>query len=136
MTWKVPENLRLQLPGMGIPGDPFGAFMAESPTRAGYMLLIMAAPGGVITNNITLKPIETKWDHVSIHASVNLTGTERNTTPTWEEMDYVKGLFWDPGDVVMQLHVNDGRKIDIHKYTLHLWRPTDKEIPLPPPELV
>lgn len=132
--WKIPEEHRLNRPGFGIKGDPFGAFKCDSPTRKLHELIIMASPGGTFEDGGKQRTV--KWEHVSVHASANFTGTWVNTTPTWDEMDYVKGLFWDPADVVMQLHVNDGKKIDIHKFTLHLWRPTDKDIPLPDPDLV
>lgn len=132
--WKVPEEHRLTRPGFGIKGDPFGAFKLDSPTRKGFELIIMASPGGTFEDGG--KPRTVHWEHVSVHAAANLVGTWTNFTPTWDEMDYVKGLFWDPGDVVIQIHVNDERKKNIHQHTLHLWRPTDREIPLPDPDLV
>lgn len=68
------------------------------------------------------------WEHVSVSLA--------DRTPTWKEMDHIKRLFFKDDEVVMQLHVTTADHIDIHPYTLHLWRPTDAEIPLPPKEFV
>lgn len=68
------------------------------------------------------------WDHVSVSTS--------HRCPTWEEMEYVRGLFFRPSETVMQLSVPRSRHISIHPYCLHLWRPQDGQIPLPPPEFV
>lgn len=108
-----------------------GLLSAPAPTRPGYGLTVVASPGGDIGGGRIVA-----WEHVSVHAVINIVGSPQSVTPTWDEMDYVKGLFWDASDVVMQLHVNDDRKVDTHKHTLHLWRPTDKEIPLPDEDLV
>ncbi len=133
MTWKVPEQHRLKgtQDFYGAPGEPFGAFKLDSPTRKGYEILVIASPGGDVGEGRIVA-----WEHVSVHVSSNFTGAWADYTPTWEEMDYVKGLFWDEADVVMQLQVNDGQKVNVHKHTLHLWRPTDREIPLPDRDLV
>lgn len=68
------------------------------------------------------------WDHVSV--------STRDRCPTWEEMEYVRGLFFRPTETVMQLSVPRGKHINIHPHCLHLWRPQQCEIPLPPPEFV
>jgi hypothetical protein len=131
MSWKIPEQFRFIEREFGLPGDPYGAFKCASPSRRGYELAIIASPGGDIGGGRIVT-----WEHVSVHVSANHTGAWVAYCPTWAEMDYVKGLFWDDTDVVMQLHVNDDKKVDIHKHTLHLWRPTDREIPLPDKDLV
>lgn len=59
------------------------------------------------------------WDHVSV--------SRPDRTPTWEEMDRVKRLCFRDDEVVMQLHVNDGRKVNVHDHCLHLWRPQTTE---------
>ena len=73
------------------------------------------------------------WEHVSIHATDGL-GTDY--TPTWDEMCRVKDLFWDPEDVVMQLHPRRSQYVNEHPHTLHLWRPIGIAIPEPPSILV
>lgn len=64
------------------------------------------------------------WEHVSVSTAVRC--------PTWEEMCFVKDLFWDPEDVVIQLHPPRSEWINNHPYCLHLWRPIDIELPRPP----
>jgi hypothetical protein len=72
------------------------------------------------------------WDHVSVHV---LDG-KKTHTPTWSEMCYVKEIFWDDEDVVMQLHPKRSEYVNNHPNVLHLWRPTSAEIPTPPRILV
>lgn len=82
-----------------------------------------AAPFRVICSD------EFGWDHVSVSLP--------NRTPTWDEMCYIKSLFWDDEDTVMQLHPPKSTWINNHPYCLHLWRPTDgSTIPLPPSIMV
>lgn len=69
------------------------------------------------------------WEHVSITLS-------NNRTPTWLEMTTIKDIFWDPVDCVMQLHPPISDHINNHRGCLHLWRPVDQEIPMPPSIMV
>lgn len=64
------------------------------------------------------------WDHVSV--SLN------NRCPNWREMSFIKDLFFDDDEVVMQLHVAKKDHINLHPYCLHLWKPQFTDIPLPP----
>lgn len=101
------------------PGDPFGAF--EIPAAlAGRGLHVIACDGR-----------ETGWEH----ASVSLIKTKRHT-PTWREMDTVKRLFWPAEACVVQFHVPRSQHININPGVLHLWRPVNQSIPLPPPVCV
>ena len=69
-----------------------------------------------------------RFDHVSVSLS--------SRTPTWEEMDYIKRLFFHPEEVCYQLHVSSADHINEHAYCLHIWRSCDHAIPLPPAEMV
>lgn len=68
------------------------------------------------------------WDHVSV--------SRTNRCPNWLEMDYVKRQFFKDDEVAMQLHVTPKDHISYHDYCLHLWRPLNAVIPLPPAILV
>lgn len=68
------------------------------------------------------------WEHVSV--------SRRDATPSWAEMDHVKRLFWDDEEAAMQLHPPRSQWVNNHPYCLHLWRPIDTDIPLPPSVLV
>lgn len=94
------------------PGDPQGAFLI--PYKGGIELKVIASPAeeGI------------PWEHVSV--SLN------NRTPNWTEMCYIKALFWDDEETVMQLHPPKSTWINNYPYCLHLWRPLDEKIPLPP----
>lgn len=86
---------------------------------------------GSIKGGITLGVIVSDlggWDHVSVSLP--------NRTPTWEEMCFIKALFFEPTEVVMQLHPAKSEYVNHHTNCLHLWRPQDKRIPLPPIEFV
>lgn len=64
------------------------------------------------------------WQHVSV--------SRKRRMPTYEDMDWVKRAFWSAEATVMQLHVPAQEHINCHPYCLHLWRPTEAEIPRPP----
>lgn len=70
------------------------------------------------------------WEHVSV------TKEGLHTCPTWEEMCWVKSLFWEPDEACMQLHVADSDNISDHDYCLHIFRPIGVPIPLPDPMMV
>lgn len=68
------------------------------------------------------------WDHVSISLTMRC--------PTWEELEHVRKLFFRDDETVMQLHVPAAEHVNVHPYTLHLWRPQSVEIPKPPAMMV
>lgn len=53
-------------------------------------------------------------------------------TPTWDEMCIMKDVFWRDDEECMQLHPKKENYIDNMKYCLHIWRPINQEIPMPP----
>lgn len=78
---------------------------------------------------------EMGWEHVSVILITNA-GNQVNRNPNWNEMCAVKGVFWDPVDAVMQLHPPETEYVNDHPNCLHLWRPTDGNIPMPPSIMV
>lgn len=112
----VPEKFRLlngPMPSNSNFGNN-GAFLIKS-LKLKSPLTVMASDG-------------MGWEHVS----VSLPGR----CPTWAEMCFIKNLFWDADDVVMQLHPAQSDYINNHPFCLHLWRPVDKTIPTPDSILV
>jgi len=95
-------------------GDDFGAFEIDGP--CGQRLKILASPGDANE--------DIPWEHVSVSC--------RNRCPNWQEMCFVKDLFWDAEEAVMQLHPPRSRWINNHPFCLHLWRPLKESIQLPP----
>ena len=96
------------------PGDDYGAFQIPGP--CGRDLKVLASPGDANEG--------IPWEHVSVSLS--------NRPPNWEEMCFIKDIFWDEEEAVMQLHPPKSTWINNHPYCLHLWRPMKQEIPLPP----
>jgi hypothetical protein len=68
------------------------------------------------------------WDHVSVSYS--------NRCPTWDEMCYIKNIFFKEDECVIQYHPPKSDYVNIHPYCLHLWRPQNQSIPMPPKEFV
>jgi hypothetical protein len=52
--------------------------------------------------------------------------------PTWEEMQFMKEVFWKDDEVCYQLHPAKENYINNHPYCLHIWRKIDQDPPLPP----
>lgn len=68
------------------------------------------------------------WEHTS--------ASNDHRCPTWNEMCFVKDLFWEDEETVMQLHPPKSHYVNFHKYCLHLWRPIDRIIPIPTSAMV
>lgn len=120
------EAGRLQnSPFVSTPGEFDGAYSVAMPGQARRICII--ASNGVSDNPAM------SWQHVSVSF-----GSVSTKTPSWEIMCWVKDLFWDPEDPVMQLHPPRSRWINQHPGCLHLWRPLppNPAIPLPPSIMV
>jgi hypothetical protein len=104
-----------------------GAFLVPVPgkngsfTRISYMRVIASTGKGQ-------KDPAWRWDHVSVSRS--------DRCPTWEEMDFIKRLFFLPDEICFELHPAEAEHISNHPYCLHIWRPLDAKIPLPHPMMV
>lgn len=70
------------------------------------------------------------WEHVSVSPK------NQKRCPTWDEMCAIKDMFFEEEEAVMQLHPAKSEYVNIHPYCLHLWRPLEREIPMPPVEFV
>ena len=68
------------------------------------------------------------WEHVS----VSPTSRKRKECPTWEEMCAIKDMFFHEEEAVVQYHPPKSDYVNNHPNCLHLWRPTDCELPRPP----
>lgn len=70
------------------------------------------------------------WEHVSI----SVIGEKR--CPTWDEMCFIKSVLWQDNECVIQYHPAKTDYINCHPYVLHLWRPQNIKIPMPPKSFV
>jgi hypothetical protein len=68
------------------------------------------------------------WDHVSVSLA--------HRTPTWAEMCYVKNLFFEEEETVLQYHPKKSKYINCHPFVLHLWRKQGEDYELPPRRLI
>lgn len=102
------------------PGHLYGAFVLHGPCGRPVKIISSGADS------------EYGWEHVSVSVD--------GRTPNWQEMCWVKEMFWDDEEAVMQLHPPKSSYINYHPYCLHLWRPIGigglGAIPLPPSILV
>ncbi len=71
------------------------------------------------------------WEHVS--ASLIM---RRQHAPTWNQMCFIKDLFWDDEDTVIQYHPPKSEYVNCHPYVLHLWRKAGEDFVRPPSIMV
>ena len=90
-----------------------GAFRV--PLKHGQIFCVIASDGA-------------GWEHVSVSRS--------DRCPTWGEMCQIKCLFWDDEDCVVQYHPPLKEYVNNHAFCLHMWRPVDGDMPMPPSILV
>lgn len=58
------------------------------------------------------------WNHVSVSLE--------NRTPTWDEMCFIKNMFFQPEDLCVQIHPRKSQYINCHKHCLHIWQPPEQ----------
>ncbi len=63
------------------------------------------------------------WEHVSI--------SNEARCPTFEEVVAIKEMFFDSGEIAFQVHPKKKNYINFHNNCLHLWRPTNINVPIP-----
>lgn len=91
-----------------------GAFIIPSPSATEPLFVICSDGLG--------------WEHVSI--------SHVKRCPTWGEMDYIKRLFWEDEETVIQIHAPRSRWVNNDPHCLHLWRSTTEALTLPDTLLV
>jgi hypothetical protein len=118
MAFKVPNQFRIREGRMGSRDDigNNGAFIIPPSIGAKRVELFVIA-----TDN-------DGWEHVSISTEYRV--------PCWEEMCYVKDLFWDDEDCVVQFHPPKSEYVNMHPRCLHLWRRIGQNFETPPSILV
>lgn len=91
---------------------------------AGYLKLRSGKMCTVIAS------IDYGWEHVSI-APLN-----HHVTPSWDGMCEVKDMFWGEDECVVEYHPPKSEYVNSMPNCLHLWKPIDKELAVPPKYLV
>lgn len=67
----------------------------------GYMLTVIASD-------------DNGWGHLSVSL--------KNRNPNWDEMCYVKNLFFED-EVCIQFHPKKSEYVNLFEHCLHIWRP-------------
>lgn len=117
---QIPEEHRVR----GLPGDFNGQYLI--PFSRKVWIFCQASNGA-------------GWEHVSVSVRTkNRAGNweQIKRVPSWEEMCFVKDLFWQPEAWVTQFHPARSEYVNTHLYVLHLWKPTGETFPTPPAILV
>jgi len=114
LSEKVEECRTQHPPYTSNEGAPFGAFLI--PYRSVH-LKVMACDGK-----------ETGWDHVSVSLP--------NRCPNWEEMCFIKSLFFGEDETVIQFHPKASEYVNVHPHCLHLWKKFGVDAELPPRSFV
>ena len=100
--------------------------MASTPAYGTTGAFFIMGPCGTML--VIIGSDELGWEHVSV--------STQHRTPNWAEMCFVKDLFWEDEETVIQFHPPKSQYVNCHPHCLHLWRPTDRDLLLPPSNLV
>lgn len=117
--FKVPESKRVKIPKSHPAYDTsygnngyFNLVYINKKTRRKIKLYVCASDG-------------LDWEHVSVSV------IDKQRCPTWDEMCFVKAIFWDKEDTVIQYHPPEKDYVSFHDYCLHMWKPSNQTIPAP-----
>lgn len=115
------ENARRDARGfVSKKGDMHGSFIV----RDVHASLVIISSGTLELEDPALNELS-EWEHVSI----SLIGFHQ--CPTWDQMCFIKNLFWEEEETVVQFHPPKSEHVNNHPYCLHLWKPP-YAIPTPP----
>lgn len=114
MSFHAPKKYMITHPILGKGEGNNGCFMIRMPGKINRLLCISSDGGD--------------WEHVSV--------SWPDRCPTWDEMCFIKDMFWDKSDWVVQFHPAETDYVNNHPFCLHLWRPVGGEFPKPDSILV
>lgn len=109
----VPHPITKQGPILADDGFQAGAFEFPALEGAGIIRVL-------VSNH--------EWEHVSASCI--------DRCPTWAEMCMIKDIFWDSDECVVQFHPPASEYINYAPHCLHLWRPLNAQMPMPPSWMV
>ena len=76
-----------------------------------------------IIGSVVWSPNEAGWEHVSFSPY------DHSKTPSWDDMCYLKDVFFDEEEEVIQIHPKRSEYVNIMQNCLHLWRHPDMRLP-------
>jgi hypothetical protein len=109
MSLKFPEKYELK-------GSVFGMKNFRIPYKGQFIYCVASIDAAV-------------WEHVSV--TIRYPKRRSKRCPTWDEMCFVKNIFWDEEDEVIQFHPKKSQYANLHSFCLHLWRPVNGNLNLP-----
>jgi len=121
--FKVPEKYRVTdgpMPSDSSYGNN-GVFQIPPMGNNSGILVVIASDGD-------------GWEHVSV--SGRYVALKKTYTPSWDEMCYIKSLFWTDDECVVQYHPAKEDYVNNHPDVLHLWKEKGKEFPKPPKYMI
>lgn len=68
------------------------------------------------------------WEHLSVSMPSRI--------PSWDQMCRMKDIFWNKDEACVQYHPKEEDYVNMHKHCLHIWKPTNEILPIPPHILV
>lgn len=104
--FKVPDQHRIRNGAFGTTPEYGNNGAFKIPYRGAFVFKVIASDGA-------------GWEHVSVTTMLKR-GGER--CPKWEEMAFIKSLFWDDDDLVVQYMVPADDHVNFAQSCLHLWR--------------
>jgi hypothetical protein len=96
--FKAPNECRIRSAALGST-DQIGNNGAFTIPFESFILHVVASEG-------------MGWEHVSVSLSHRI--------PNWREMCFIKNLFWDEEDMVIQYHPKKSEYVNRHDNCLHL----------------
>lgn len=70
------------------------------------------------------------WEHVSVAPY------QKRITPSWDDMCRIKEIFFKEDECVVQYHPPKSQYVNNMQNCLHIWRPLNETMPMPPSILV
>lgn len=113
MKSKLPKNLvkyRVNLPDY--------EQVADDSIQGAFVIPYANAELRIVSSN------GAGWDHVSVSVA--------GRCPTWDEMHWIRKLFFEPNETVIQIDPPEHDYVSFHRHTLHMWRNQRQVIDLPP----
>lgn len=71
------------------------------------------------------------WDHVNVVVKFGRDDSQYRIA-TKEEMIEIKEMFFEDSEPAIEIHPKKEDYVNIDEYMLHLWRPVNRVLPLPP----
>ena len=108
---EIRENRRILVGRLGIDGG------SGEVTMPGWRGTVVWSFGG-------------GWEHVSVCPY------QKRITPTWDDMCRLKDIFFEEDECVVQYHPPKSQYVNNMPNCLHLWRPLNETMPMPPSIMV